>query len=100
MITYRRYKNTDPPALVEVWNESLNARGSYPVRTPALFERWIFSKPYFRHDALCVAWDWAAQKRLHPAFLWGGLVVVASQPVRLLVSGTGAWMAFAAWATR
>ena len=37
MITYRRYKNTDPPALVEVWNESLNARGSYPVRTPALF---------------------------------------------------------------
>ncbi len=62
MITYRRYKNTDPPALVEVWNESLTARGAYPVRTPALFERWVFSKPYFEHDDLCVAWDDEAGK--------------------------------------
>ncbi len=57
MIAYRRYRNTDPPALVEVWNEALTARGSYPVRTPSLFERWVFSKPYFQHDDLVVAWD-------------------------------------------
>jgi ribosomal protein S18 acetylase RimI-like enzyme len=57
VITYRRFRNTDPPALVEIWNESLHGRGSYPVRNPSLFERWIFSKPYFVHDDITVAVD-------------------------------------------
>lgn len=57
MIAYRRSRNTDPPALVEVWNETVTGRGAYPVRTPALLERWIFSKPFFRHDDLTVAVD-------------------------------------------
>lgn len=57
MIAYRRYRNTDPPALVEVWNEALAARGSFAVRTPALFERWLFSKPYFHPDDVVVAHD-------------------------------------------
>ena len=51
VISYRRFRNTDPPALAEVWNESLTSRGTYPLQTPALFERWVFSKPYFDHDA-------------------------------------------------
>lgn len=55
MIAYRRFRNTDPPGLLEVWNESITGRGAYPLRTPALLERWIFSKPYFEHDALIVA---------------------------------------------
>lgn len=45
-----------------------------------------------------VAWDLATRGRLHPATLWAGLLLVASQPLRLLLSGTGAWLAFAAWA--
>ena len=57
MITYRRYRNTDPPALVDVWNEALTARGSYPIRTPGVFERWVFSKTYFTPDDVVVAWD-------------------------------------------
>src|SRR5262249_2849759 len=32
-------------------------RGAYPVRTPALFERWIFSRTYFSQDDLTVAYD-------------------------------------------
>ena len=55
MIAYRRFRNTDPPSLVDVWNEAAISRGSYPIRTPALLERWVFSKPYFEHDALIVA---------------------------------------------
>lgn len=44
-------------------------------------------------------YDVATRRRPHPATVWGGLVVVASQPLRLIVSGTAAWTAFAAWAT-
>lgn len=57
VITYRRYRNTDPPALVDVWNESLTGRGSYPIRTPGMLERWVFSKTYFTPDDVMVAWD-------------------------------------------
>jgi uncharacterized membrane protein YozB (DUF420 family) len=46
-----------------------------------------------------VAWDLATTRRLHPATLWGGLLVVLSQPLRLAISGTEPWLAFARWAT-
>jgi ribosomal protein S18 acetylase RimI-like enzyme len=54
---YRPFRNTDPPALVEVWNESLTSRGAFPLRTPAAFDRWILSKPYFTPGAMTVAVD-------------------------------------------
>lgn len=44
-------------------------------------------------------WDFRTRGRLHPATLWGGLVLIASQPLRLVVSGTEGWLAFARWAT-
>jgi hypothetical protein len=46
-----------------------------------------------------VAYDLAALKRVHPATLWGGVLFVASQPLRLLIGGSAAWLAFAAWLT-
>jgi ribosomal protein S18 acetylase RimI-like enzyme len=57
VITFRRFKNTDPPALADVWNESHPARSAFPLRTPSLLERWVFSKPYFDPDGLIVASD-------------------------------------------
>jgi len=44
-----------------------------------------------------VAWDILSLRRLHPATLWAGLGLVISQPLRLVVSGTAAWLAFAGW---
>lgn len=44
-------------------------------------------------------WDWRTLGRLHPVTLWGGLALIVSQPLRLVVSGTDAWLAFARWAT-
>jgi hypothetical protein len=44
-------------------------------------------------------WDRASRGRIHPVTLWGGLVTVASQPLRLVISGTDAWMVFARWLT-
>ena len=39
------------------------------------------------------------KRRLHPVTLWGGLAIIVSQPLRLVVSGTEAWLAFARSAT-
>ncbi len=45
-------------------------------------------------------YDRYAHGRVHPASWWGSLTVVLSQPLRLAVSGTGAWLAFAQWLAR
>jgi ribosomal protein S18 acetylase RimI-like enzyme len=64
VITFRRFKNTDPPAMADVWNESHPARSAFPLRTPALLERWIFSKPYFDPDGLILAVDDEANNKV------------------------------------
>ncbi len=46
-----------------------------------------------------VVWDLVTRRRLHPVTLWGGLVIIVSQPLRLLLSGTAAWTGFGSWLT-
>jgi hypothetical protein len=46
------------------------------------------------------AWDLRSRGRLHAATLRGGLALILSQPLRLALSGTPMWLAFAAWATK
>jgi hypothetical protein len=43
--------------------------------------------------------DLVTRKKVHPATIWGVLLIVVSQPVRLMIVGTPAWMAFASWLT-
>ena len=45
-----------------------------------------------------VAWDVVSLRRVHTATRWGGTAFVLSQPLRLALSGTPAWLSFAAWA--
>jgi uncharacterized membrane protein YozB (DUF420 family) len=45
----------------------------------------------------CVAIDTVKNRKLHPAFVWGTVLVIASQPLRILLAGTGAWIQFATW---
>jgi len=47
----------------------------------------------------CVGYDTLKNRRLHPAFGWGALLIVLSQPARLLLAGTQTWQQFAAWLT-
>ena len=44
----------------------------------------------------CVAYDTIKNRRLHPVFLWGTLLFVTSQPLRLMLAGTDLWLRFAA----
>ncbi len=46
-----------------------------------------------------LVYDLTTRRRIHPATIWGGLLIVASQPLRLMIAGTPAWMSFAAWLT-
>jgi hypothetical protein len=47
-----------------------------------------------------LVYDLATRKKVHPATIWGGLLIVASQPLRLMISGTPGWLAFAGWLTQ
>ena len=54
-------------------------------------------------DLLIIAamvYDWRTRGRVHPALLWGGVFLIASQPLRLAISGTDTWLALATWLTR
>jgi hypothetical protein len=42
-----------------------------------------------------VVYDAARRRAVHPAFVWGGLFLLGSQVLRLAVSRTPAWLAFA-----
>lgn len=48
----------------------------------------------------CVAYDTVKYRRLHPAFAFGALFIIASHPLRLMLAGTEIWMRFATWLTR
>ena len=57
MTSYRHFRNTDPPLLLDLWNEGMTGRGAFPVRTASLLERWLFAKTYFDPAGLIVAED-------------------------------------------
>lgn len=66
--------------------------GVISVGAPPLF--------FFLADLFIVAlvvWDLKSRGRVHPATAWGGGLIVLSQPLRLALSGTSAWLAFAGW---
>ena len=44
-----------------------------------------------------VLFDTLKHRKLHPVFLWGTVAFIASQPLRLMLAGTGIWIQFAAW---
>jgi len=47
-----------------------------------------------------IVYDLVSRRRVHPAYLWGGTLLVASVPLRLAISGTATWMAIAQALTR
>jgi hypothetical protein len=48
----------------------------------------------------CVLYDLITRGRVHRATAVGAILIVASQPLRLMLGGTGAWLAFATWLTQ
>jgi ribosomal protein S18 acetylase RimI-like enzyme len=59
VIHYRTFRNSDPPGLLEVWNEAFTGRGTACLRITALLEYFLFAKPYFDPEGLVLACDGA-----------------------------------------
>jgi ribosomal protein S18 acetylase RimI-like enzyme len=57
VLHYRRFRNTDPPALVEVWNQAFTGRGALRLRSATPLERFTFAKLHFDPAGLIVAED-------------------------------------------
>ena len=46
-----------------------------------------------------VGWDLYSRKSLHPATIWGSILLISEGPLRDMLSHTQAWMTFAKWST-
>jgi ribosomal protein S18 acetylase RimI-like enzyme len=55
VVLYRTFRNTDPPRLVEVWNETFTGRGAVRLASSMPLERFVFCKPQFDPAGLFVA---------------------------------------------
>jgi hypothetical protein len=47
-----------------------------------------------------IVYDLVSRRRVHPAYVWGGALLVASVPFRLAISSTATWTAIAQALTR
>jgi hypothetical protein len=77
-----------PPAVARIPIASLQSLG------PLVF----FGVPSLFAIGLII-YDTRRTGKLNRLFLIGSLVLIASYPLRIMVSGTDAWMGFAAWVT-
>jgi hypothetical protein len=68
--------------------------GMLPLGPPAFFGL------SFLFVVVAGIYDFFSRRRVHRVYLWGGALIVASVPVRLAISGTGAWRTLAALLTR
>jgi hypothetical protein len=50
--------------------------------------------------AVGALYDWLSRRRVHQVYLWGGLIIAVSVPLRLVIGGTGPWRALAALLTK
>ncbi len=57
MIDFRPFRNTDPPALCEIWCAQPNLRAMFQPLSPAALEGGVLSRPFFDRHGLIVAAD-------------------------------------------
>jgi hypothetical protein len=89
------------------WHKRLMVVGTLAILSPALarlpFLRDGGPLAFFAAIDLliigCVAFDWVKNRRVHPAYIVGLVVVVVGQGGRLALSQTPAWLEFARWLT-
>ena len=71
-------------AAISRWPLALMSAG--PVAFFGITDLFVAAGPVY---------DLATRRRVHPAYVWGGLLIVVSQPLRLAIAQTGAWLAMA-----
>ncbi|MDQ3220871.1 MAG: hypothetical protein M3Q26_09045, partial [Acidobacteriota bacterium] len=77
-----------PPAVARIPIVSLQSLG--PI--------WFFGFPDILAVIFVIVDTWR-HKKLNKVFLAGTLLMIVSHPLRLMLSGTEAWLRFATWIT-
>jgi ribosomal protein S18 acetylase RimI-like enzyme len=57
MLTFRPFRNTDPPLLAGLWRSRAADRGFIQPMSPELLEQFVFSRLYFDYQGLIIASD-------------------------------------------
>jgi ribosomal protein S18 acetylase RimI-like enzyme len=55
VLSYRKFRNDDPPRIVDVWNEVFTGRGAVKLRHSSPLDNYILAKPYFDPNGLILA---------------------------------------------
>jgi hypothetical protein len=99
-IWYRKqFANHKRLMLLTVLNFLPPALGRFPVDSvQALGPLFFFGVPAILAIVLLV-YDTRTNGKLNRPFLIGAIALIASYPLRMAISGTDAWMAFATWVT-
>jgi len=64
--------------------------GRFPGVLP-LGELWTFGLTFFPVLVLGLTYDLITRQRIHPAYIWGGALLILSVPIRLAISTTQVW---------
>ncbi len=57
MLTYRTFRNSDPPALTSLWRSRAGQPGLFQPVSTDLLEQMVFAKLYFDYGGLVLACD-------------------------------------------
>ncbi len=57
MLSYRSFRNIDPPTITALWRSRAESLGLPRAVSPDLFEQLVFSRLYFDYDGLILAFD-------------------------------------------
>ncbi len=52
---------------------------------------WFFGLTFVPALVVAMSYDLVTRGRVHPAYLWGGALLITSVPLRLMISTTQAW---------
>jgi hypothetical protein len=97
-VVQRRNKDAHKRLMILAYVSILTAAtarlpGMLPLGPPAFFGA------AFLFIVAGIVYDRWSRGRIHPVYVWGGAALVISVPLRLALSSTAAWRAFAAWLT-
>jgi len=70
--------------------------GRLPLVPPQYLLLWVYGVPDLMALA-CFGWYTWKHKKFNKVFAAGILLMIVSQPIRVMVAGSQAWLAFTAW---
>ena len=85
------------------WNLPNSLTVARIIAIPVVVVLMLFPGPKMCQIAMwvfviaCIGYDFFSRHRIHPAYLVGGLFILAMQPMRIVVSTTPWWLAFGDW---